>query len=108
MSQLVRIGRFNRGKPVTTGFERWELTRLLSLYSSRVAVGEWRDYAIDMTPGRAIFAVFRASFERPLFTISKLAGGEFEVASGRRRLTLAATLEEALTVFDRTLRLVTH
>ena len=42
-------------------FDRTELNQLLSLYSRRVASGEWRDYAIDQRGGSAVFSVFRHS-----------------------------------------------
>lgn len=115
MSDLLRFGgdRKGGGRGGPVRFDRGELKRLLSLYSRRVADGEWRDYAIALQPGQAIFAVFRSSFDRPLYTITK--HGEtrrdrkgFEVSSGPRRLSAADTLEEALAVFDRHLRLVVH
>ncbi len=106
MAQLIPLGpdRCEWRSPVR--FNRSELGRLLSLYSRRVAEGEWRDYAIGQQPGRAVFAIFRHSRERPLYLITKHGDGGFEVASGLRRVASAATLEEALAVFDRRLRLV--
>ena len=82
----------------------------MTLYSRRVADGEWRDYAIDHIPGRAVFSIFRNAQDRPIFTITKRGdrGFGFEVSSGPRQLTRAQTLEEALMVFDRALRIVTH
>lgn len=60
-----------RPKPQTTGFDRQELDLLLQLYSRKVALGEWRDYAIDMLKDRAVFSVFKRSSEMPLFMIEK-------------------------------------
>jgi hypothetical protein len=54
-----------------TFFERRELDQILWLYGRMVAAGEWRDYAIDSLPGRAIFSVFRRASEQPLFQIEK-------------------------------------
>ena len=111
MGQIFCMGEGRTGGTMVR-FDRAELCRLLALYSSRVADGEWRDYAIDQRGGRAIFAVFRHTLERPLFTISKIGGtgtaSDWEVASGQRKLAHADTLEEALHVFDKTLRLVSH
>ena len=36
-----------------------------------VAANEWRDYAIDHLPDRAVFSVFRRTSETPLFQIVK-------------------------------------
>lgn len=52
-------------------FNRTELATILNLYGSKVAAGEWRDYALDFTRERAVFAVFRRSSEQPLFRIEK-------------------------------------
>lgn len=92
-------------------FTRHELNRLLSLYSRRVMSGEWRDYAIDLSGGMAIFSVFRHSQERPAFAVAKRATGvqrgvEFTVSSGGLRLARTESLGEALKVFERQLRVV--
>ncbi len=95
----------------TLRFSRSELNQLLSLYSRRVARGEWRDYAIDQRPGTAAFSVFRRSHERPLYTIAKRLAdsgptAEYLVFHDHRRLTRASRLDEALDVFKRRLNVV--
>jgi hypothetical protein len=52
-------------------FERLELDRLLRFYSRMVAAGEWRDYALDALPDRALFSVYRRASEAPLYQIEK-------------------------------------
>ena len=52
-------------------FTRHELSQLLSLYSSRVAAGEWRDYGISYLREVAVFSVFKRTAENPLFRIEK-------------------------------------
>ncbi len=52
-------------------FERLELDRLLRFYGRMVAAGEWRDYALDALPDRALFSVYRRTSEAPLFRIEK-------------------------------------
>lgn len=110
MARVLRLQEERRGTASTVHFDRSELFRLLTLYSQRVANGEWRDYAIAQQPGCAVFAVFRHTADRPLYTITKRndRGVGYEVASGLRRLSRASSLDEALAVFDRALRLVTH
>jgi hypothetical protein len=58
--------------PVT--FDRKELGLILGLYGSRVAVGEWRDYALDFGRDSATFSIFRRSSEQPLYRIVKDPG----------------------------------
>jgi hypothetical protein len=52
-------------------FDRRELDRILHLYGRMVALGEWRDYAIDFMKERAVFSIFRRSTEVPIYRIEK-------------------------------------
>ena len=36
-----------------------------------MAEGEWRDYAIDFTPAKAVFSIYRRTSEVPLFRVEK-------------------------------------
>jgi hypothetical protein len=77
-----------------------------------VAAGEWRDYAIDHLPDRAVFSVFRRASEVPLFQIAKMPklarkqGAFAVIAAGGAILKRGHELARVLGVFDRTLRLV--
>jgi hypothetical protein len=52
-------------------FDRTELDLILGVYGSKVAEGEWRDYALDFSRDSAIFSVFRRTSEMPLYRIVK-------------------------------------
>lgn len=69
-STVVYIHQHNR-MPKQTSFDRHELRKILNVYCSRVAAGEWRDYAIDTLKERAVFSIFRRSSEVPLYRIEK-------------------------------------
>ncbi len=56
---------------VRVTFDRRELDRILDLYGRMVALGEWRDYAIDFTRDKAVFSIFRRSMDVPLYRIEK-------------------------------------
>ncbi|MCH8925162.1 MAG: DUF2794 domain-containing protein [Proteobacteria bacterium] len=110
MAKLYRLDEIHP-KSRATFFDRNELNQLLSLYSRRVASGEWRDYAIDQRSGSAVFSIFRHSHDAPAFRIAKRAkgagpGGEYVVSSGAETLKQATTMTEALKVFGRSLRVV--
>ena len=67
-------------------FDRHELRDILNLYGRKVAAGEWRDYAIDFLPDRAVFSIFRRAAEYPLYRVvkdPKLSGkqGAFSVVT---------------------------
>jgi len=112
MNAVIRFPDARR-KSVTPRFTRYEFHKLLSLYSARVMAGEWRDYAVSFGPTQASFFIFRHSFETPLFVISKLdhrgrnRHGRYLVSSGGQRLSQSQTLEDALAVFKRPMRLIT-
>ncbi len=111
MSTVTRLADRRPGqRPVF--FTRTELNLLLSLYSRRVSSGEWRDYAIDHRRGLATFSVFRHSRDQALFRMTKLENADdgrchYQITTGPRRLGTAASLREALRLFEPKLRLVT-
>lgn len=96
--------------PVT--FDRRELDQILRLYGRMVAANEWRDYAIDHLPDRAVFSVYRRTSETPLFQIvkdPKLArkqGAYSVVAATGMLLRRGHELARVLGVFDKRLQLV--
>ncbi|MFN4141018.1 DUF2794 domain-containing protein [Aestuariivirga sp.] len=57
--------------PEQVAFDRKELQTILGFYGSKVAEGEWRDYAMDFGRDKAVFSVFRRSSELPLYRIVK-------------------------------------
>jgi hypothetical protein len=109
MSNLYRLAD-QRARRRIVSFDKRELSRLLGLYSMRVATGEWRDYAIDFRPGMAIFSIFRHTAEQPLYAIAKVPGGgnggSYVVYNGPRKLAHGDTLEDVLSVFERKLRIL--
>lgn len=88
-------------------FDRRELNIILSVYGSKVAQGEWRDYALNFGRERAEFCVFRRSSEMPLYRIvkqPKLArkqGMYAVVAHGGTIVRRGHDLEQVLKTFRR-------
>jgi len=69
--QDVRQYNSTHSRPTVVSFTRTELTQILSVYGRKVAIGEWRDYAIDTLKDRAVFSIFRRTAEMPLYRIEK-------------------------------------
>jgi hypothetical protein len=94
-------------------FDRKELQTILSFYGTKVAEGEWRDYAMDFGRDKAVFSVFRRSAELPLYRIVKdpaLArkqGMYAVVAQGGLILKRGHDLSAVLRVLARTPKLTT-
>jgi hypothetical protein len=100
MANIVRLSEVRR-KAKPTFFSRPELNQLLSLYSRQVARGLWRDYAIGLQDGKALFAVFRNSDEAALYTVVKAAPpgaakAEFTLMAGRLPLARSAILSDVV------------
>ena len=88
-------------------FDRRELNRILSLYGRMVALGEWRDYAIDGFSDTAVFSIFRRASETPLYRIEKRPAlarrqGQWAVINQTGHvLKRGHELDQVLKVFDR-------
>ena len=106
LSDPVHLADYRRAKGGVY-FDRHELRRLLDVYSRRVMTGEWKDYAIDHQSGRAIFSIFRHSFDSPLFAIAKRREGKrcaYQVFRGPQKIKQSSTIEDALSIFDKGFR----
>jgi hypothetical protein len=80
-------------------FDRSELSQILAIYSTQVARGEWRDYAIDSAVGLAMFSVFRHACDRALYAVAKLRGPrgvEYCLFAGPQRLVRSGALSDVL------------
>jgi hypothetical protein len=101
--------RGSEASPPPIAFNRYELTAILAVYGRMVALGEWRDYAIDLTRDKAVFSIFRRSSEVPLYRIEKdpkLArkqGTYSIVAAGGLIMKRGQDLARVLGIFDKQL-----
>ena len=108
---MQRISRPKRlRKPLF--FNRTELGQILATYSTRVASGEWRDYAIDHFPGSALFSIFRHTHEIPLYIVEKLQRyptepPKFTLRDRSKILCKGNSMQEIIRYFDRLPRLIT-
>ena len=95
--------------PLPAAFTRSELSQMLSVYSRRVADGEWRDYAIDNRDGMAVFSIFRRTHERPLFAIVKQSTeplAEYALFAGPEQLDTGCSLSDLLVALESRPRLI--
>jgi hypothetical protein len=93
--------------PRVTTFNRDELLEILAVYGRKVATGEWRDYALDMSRDRAVFSIFRRACECPLYRIEKTPrlarrqGAYSVIAATGHILKRGGDLKRVLAVIDR-------
>ena len=93
-------------------FNRNELGQILATYSTRVASGEWRDYAIDHFPGSAAFSIFRHTHETPLYVVEKqqrfpTEAPKFTLRDRHKVLCKSSSMQEIISYFNRLPRLIT-
>jgi hypothetical protein len=101
-----------RNTSTLIAFDRQELSEILGIYGRKVAAGEWRDYAIDLGPEKAVFSVYRRASECPLYRIEKCPklarrqGAYSVVAATGSILKRGGDLGRVLDVLERRVRLV--
>ena len=106
LEQFRKSKRGKSNKPIF--FDRKEIGQLLNVYSRQVALGNWKDYAIDQLPGLVVFSIFKNAHEHPIYTVVKQVhpsgrGREFLVHSGAKQLSKSETLSNALGVLEKKL-----
>ncbi|KMO27777.1 DUF2794 domain-containing protein [Methylobacterium aquaticum] len=111
-AQVVSFPGASQRTAPQVSFHRDELRIILNLYGRMVAEGEWRDYTIDFTREKAVFAIHRRTSERPLYRIEKdprLArrqGAYAVIAETGRILKRGHDLAQVLRVLEKPLRVV--
>ena len=94
-------------KPSQTSFDRKELSAILNVYGQMVSKGDWKDYAMDFLPDKAVFSIYRKASEHALYRIEKVPAlrnkqGQFAViAPGGLVLKRGQDLQTVLRVFDK-------
>ncbi len=97
---------------IQVSFDRKELRVIFDVYGAKVAAGEWRDYAIDFLPAKAVFSIFRRTSEAPLYRIEKTPalsrrqGAYSVIATNGLVLRRGHELARVVSVLDRKLRVV--
>ena len=104
LEQFKKSKRGKSNKPIF--FNKQEIGQLLNVYSRQVALGHWKDYAIDQLPGLVVFSIFKNTYENPIFTIVKQVhpsgkGREFCVHAGAKQLSKSDQLSSALRVLEK-------
>ena len=99
--------RHKNGKPSQIAFDRQELSAILNVYGQMVSKGDWKDYALDFLPDKAVFSIYRKASEHALYRIEKVPAlrqkqGQFAViAPGGLVLKRGHDLVTVLRVFDK-------
>ncbi len=108
MTQIVPLSDARRRRGMVY-FARAELAQLLALYYRGVALGDWRDYALNHDIGVAVFSVFRCSHTRPALSVAKRIGArgpEYLAVDGFGRPTRGTALAEVLPAIRPRLRVI--
>lgn len=104
---MVAGSQFAKRAPAPVMWNRLELSDILNVYGRYVAMGEWKDYAIDGLATNAVFSIYRRASEVPMFAIIKTPAdaqrqGMYKVvAVDGQVLKRGHELAQVLRVFDK-------
>ena len=110
MTNLIHLSqhRASTRRQSGTFFTRDEFRLILDIYSRYVMRGQWKDYAIDQAGQKAVFSIFKHSYDAPLFTIVKERRGrniEFSLNANGRPLKRSRYLINALAPINKPLKM---
>tara|TARA_B100000989_G_scaffold297554_1_gene283642 strand:- start:567 stop:884 length:318 start_codon:yes stop_codon:yes gene_type:complete len=52
-------------------FDKFEINKIMEIYSRKISSGEWKDYSICFKSNYALFCIHKSSFTEPTFEIMK-------------------------------------
>ncbi|MFQ5535565.1 MAG: DUF2794 domain-containing protein [Sphingomonadales bacterium] len=102
----LRFAAFPAARAGAVFFDRRELALILNLYATRVAAGEWCDYAIGHDGRTAVFSIYRSTSRAPRYRIVKNArqrpgrGAYSVISASGQILRVGQTLAQALKIFE--------
>ena len=91
----------------TMYFLKHELTFILNLYSKRVSLGMWRDYAIDSKDDIAVFSIYRHTHDQPMYQVIKTSkkgcrnNPNFFIKDSNKIIYKSKVLEQILSKFEK-------
>lgn len=84
-------------------FKKLELNKIMSIYSEKISIGEWKDYSICFRKNYALFCIHKSSYIQPTFEIMKKKGNEtvFSLNSNNKLIKKSNSLSKILEYFKR-------
>ena len=95
----------------TIFFSKLEFTLILNLYSKNVALGSWRDYAIDSKSDIAVFSIYRHTHDKPMYQFLKTSkkgyrnNPDFFIKDSTKILFKGKVIEKILSQFEKKLNI---
>ena len=91
----------------TIFFSKLEFTLILNLYSKQVALGSWRDYALDSQVDTAIFSIYRHTHDKPMYQFLKTSkkgyrnNPDFFIKDSNKIIFKGKFIEQILSKFEK-------
>lgn len=91
----------------TIFFSKLEFTLILNLYSKQVALGSWRDYAIDSKSDIAVFSIYRHTHDKPMYQLLKTSkkgyrnNPDFFIKDSNKIIFKGKFIEQILSKFEK-------
>ena len=83
-------------------FKKLELNKIMSIYSEKISIGEWKDYSICFRSNYALFCIHKSFNLYPSFQIMKKNKGiSYYLSSGNKLLIKSNSLNKVLSYFNK-------
>ena len=84
-------------------FKKFELNKIMSIYSEKISIGEWKDYSICFRSNYALFCIHKSFNLNPSFQIMKKnnKGISYYLSSGNKLLIKSNSLNKVLSYFNK-------
>ncbi len=105
----MQIFKLKNAKNKLVRFKKFELNKIMNIYSKKIAIGEWKDYSICFESNYALFCIHKSFNLNPSFQIMKKnnTGVNYYLSSNNMLLIKSNSLNKVLSYFNKpSLRLV--
>ncbi len=99
----MRILQLKTKKKKLIRFDKFEINKIMEVYSRKISSGEWKDYSICFKTNYALFCIHKSSFTEPTFEIIKNKNNNpiFSLWSNSKLITKSESLSKILIYFQK-------
>ena len=99
----MRILKLKTKKRKLIRFEKFEINKIMEIYSEKISSGEWKDYSICFRSNYALFCIHKSSFTEPTFEIIKNRNNNpiFSLWSNSKLIRKSGSLSKILIYFQK-------
>ena len=99
----MQIFKLKHTKNKLVRFKKFELNKIMSIYSEKISIGEWKDYSICFQSNYALFCIHKSFNLHPSFQIMKKnnKGINYYLSSNNQLIIKSNSLNKVLSYFNK-------